>query len=81
MRSWFRDCGGDTIDDPSMAWPDQRATVEIGVLEITAVVADSQAAERALMFLPAALPAGIEPASLLAVFVPDDGAQLTRFDK
>jgi catalase len=53
---------GDTIDDPSMAWPDQRKTIGIGVLEITAVVPDSEAAERALLFLPAALPAGIEPA-------------------
>jgi catalase len=53
---------GDTIDDPSMAWPDQRTTIEIGVLEITAVVPESEAAERALLFLPAALPAGIEPA-------------------
>jgi catalase len=53
---------GDSIDDPSMAWPDQRQTVEIDVLEITAVVPDSEDAERALLFLPGALPAGIEPA-------------------
>ena len=53
---------GDKIDDPSMAWPDTRKTVEIGVIEITEVVPDSDAAERVLIFLPAELPAGIEPA-------------------
>lgn len=52
----------DKIDDPSIAWPDTRKTVEIGVIEITKVVPDSDAAERILIFLPAELPAGIEPA-------------------
>jgi len=52
----------DKIDDASIAWPDTRKIVEIGVIEITAVVPDSDAAERALIFLPAELPAGIEPA-------------------
>jgi catalase len=53
---------GDKIDDPSIAWPDTRKTVEAGVVEITKVVADNDAAERALLFLPADLPAGIEVA-------------------
>ena len=52
---------GDTIDDPSRAGPDQRTTVEIGVLAVTAVVPDSEAAERARLFRPAVLPAGLEP--------------------
>lgn len=43
-----------------MAWPDTRKTVEIGVIEITKVVPDSDAAERVLIFMPAELPAGIE---------------------
>jgi catalase len=29
---------GDKIDDPSVTWPDTRKIVEIGVIEITAVV-------------------------------------------
>jgi len=53
---------GDKIDDPSIAWPDTRKTVEIGVIEIVKVVPDSDSAERVLIFLPAELPAGIEPA-------------------
>ena len=52
---------GDKIDDPSIAWPDTRKTVEIGVIEIMKAVPDSDAAERILIFLPAELPAGIEP--------------------
>jgi catalase len=53
---------GDKIDDPSIAWPDTRKTIEIGIIEITEVVHDSVTAERALLFLPSQLPAGIEPA-------------------
>jgi catalase len=53
---------GDKVDDPSIAWPDTNRTVEIDVIEITTIVPDSDAAERALIFLPAALPEGIEPA-------------------
>lgn len=53
---------GDKIDDPSIAWPDTRKTVELGVVEITNVVAANDAAEHALLFLPADLPAGIEAA-------------------
>ncbi|EEF59731.1 Catalase domain protein [Pedosphaera parvula Ellin514] len=53
---------GDKIDDPSVAWPETRKTIELGFLEITNVVSDSDTAERALLFLPTALPDGIEPA-------------------
>jgi catalase len=53
---------GDKLDDPSTAWPETRKTIDVGLIEITAAVSDSDAAERQLIFLPAALPAGIEPA-------------------
>ena len=53
---------GDVIDDPSIAWPDSRETVDLGEIEITQVDSDSEAAERQLIFMPATLPAGIEPA-------------------
>ena len=53
---------GDRLDDPSVAWPDDRATVELGTLAITSVAADAEAAERSLLFLPGALTQGIEPA-------------------
>jgi catalase len=51
---------GDRVDDPSIAWPDNRRTVELGSLSIDRVVADSDAAQAELLFLPNALPDGIE---------------------
>jgi len=51
----------DKLDDPSVAWPDTRSTVELGTIEINQAVADSAAAERDLLFNPAGVPAGIEP--------------------
>jgi catalase len=53
---------GDKIGDPSIAWPDTRKTVELGEIVIDKPVANNDAAERALLFLPTALPEGIEPA-------------------
>ena len=53
---------GDKLEDPSIAWPDTRKTIDVGVIEITSVAPDSDAEQRALMFLPTALPVGIEPA-------------------
>lgn len=52
---------GDKLDDPSIAWPDSRRTVELGTLSITSAVADSDAAQKQLLFLPSAVPEGIEP--------------------
>jgi len=53
---------GDVIDDPSIAWPESREIIELGEIQITRVESDSDAAERRLIFMPATLPAGIEPA-------------------
>ena len=53
---------GDVIDDPSIAWPESREIVDLGEIEITRADTDSEAAERRLIFMPATLPAGIEPA-------------------
>ena len=52
----------DKIDDPSIAWPDTRKKVELGTIEITKAVADSQAVEKKLLFTPGALIPGIEAA-------------------
>jgi catalase len=52
----------DRIDDPSTPWPAGRKRVTLGVLELNRIVDDSEAKERALLFLPLALPAGIEAA-------------------
>jgi catalase len=53
---------GDKIDDPSIAWPDTREKVELGTLAITKAVADSQTAEKKLLFMPGTLVSGIEAA-------------------
>jgi len=53
---------GDEIDNPTIVWPDTRKKVELGTLTITKAVADSQAAEKKLLFVPGALVPGIEPA-------------------
>ena len=52
----------DKLEDPSVAWPEIRAVVALGVITLTSVVADAEAADRALLFSPGALPPGIEPA-------------------
>ena len=53
---------GDKIDDPSIAWPDSRKKVVMGTLTITKAVADSQTAEKTLLFMPGTLVSGIEAA-------------------
>jgi catalase len=52
---------GDKLDDPSIPWSDTNKTTELGTIEITSVVPDSDATQRALLFLPSLLPDGIEP--------------------
>jgi catalase len=52
----------DKLEDPSIAWPENRATIDVGAIEISSVAADSDGEQRALMFLPTALPSGIEAA-------------------
>ena len=51
---------GDPTNDPSLVWPEDRKTVEIGTISITAVVADSDTAQKALVFFPTNLIDGIE---------------------
>ena len=52
----------DKIDDPTVAWPDSRKTIELGTIAITKAVADSEGAEKKLLFMPGALVPGIEAA-------------------
>jgi catalase len=52
----------DKLDDPTIAWPDTRKKVELGTITITKAVADSQTAEKKLLFMPGALVPGIEAA-------------------
>ena len=59
---------GDKIEDPSVAWASTNRVTTLGTLTIASVVPDSGATERALMFLPALLPTGIEPADPMLQF-------------
>ena len=52
---------GDKIDDPSIAWPSTRKTVELGMIAITKATTESHVADKQL-FLPGAVTAGIEAA-------------------
>ena len=52
---------GDKLDDPSIAWPKGRRVVELGTIAVTKAVVDNDLAQKQLLFLPNALPAGIEP--------------------
>jgi catalase len=51
---------GDPTSDPSLVWPDDRKTIDVGTISITSVVADSDAAQKALVFFPTTLTDGIE---------------------
>ena len=51
---------GDPTNDASLAWPDDRRTVDLGTIRIVSVAADSATAEKALVFFPTAITDGIE---------------------
>jgi catalase len=51
---------GDATADPSLVWPDDRKTVDLGTISILAVTADGGASEKALAFDPTNLANGIE---------------------
>jgi catalase len=51
---------GDTVDDATAVWPDDRPTVELGIVSLTRLVADNDAAQRALAFDPLHLVDGID---------------------
>jgi catalase len=50
----------DPINDATKPWPDDRRTVDLGVLTLTKAVPDSAAAEKELLFMPNNLTDGIE---------------------
>jgi catalase len=51
---------GDQTKDGSQPWPDDRKVVELGVLTLNKLVANSLDAEKKLLFLPTSLTDGIE---------------------
>jgi catalase len=51
---------GDPTNDPSLVWPDDRKTMDLGIISITSVVADSAGVERGMVYDPTHLTDGIE---------------------
>jgi catalase len=51
---------GDSTGDPSIVWPEDRRTIELGTITLTSVDADNESNERALAFDPTNLAEGIE---------------------
>lgn len=53
---------GDAIDNPSVAWPETRRLVKLGVITLDRMTPNAEAVDRATMFTPLNVPPGIEPA-------------------
>lgn len=51
---------GDPTNDPSLVWPDDRKTVELGTIAVTSVAPDADAQDKALALDPTNLAPGIE---------------------
>jgi catalase len=51
---------GDPTNDPSLVWPSDRKTIEVGTLSIRAIVPDSDTVQKGLVFFPTTLTDGIE---------------------
>ncbi len=52
---------GDDVNNATVVWPDSRQLVELGTLTLNKAVADSQTAEKPIMFNPLQLTEGIAP--------------------
>ena len=59
---------GDRINDPSIAWPDNRKRVLLGRLEIKRLTANTADEDRRLVFNPSNVPTGIETADMISSF-------------
>lgn len=53
----------DQTTDGSLAWPAERTVVELGTLSLTGTPLEQVLAQKALLFNPLLLPAGIEPSA------------------
>ena len=52
---------GDPVNDPTAVWPADRERLELGIISLTSVSKNQAKEQKALMFNPLLLPAGIEP--------------------
>jgi catalase len=51
--------GGDDVNDPTVAWPESRASVLAGTLQLTGLVSDQRSGCEALVFDPSRVTDGI----------------------
>ncbi len=63
---------GDQTSDATKPWPADRKLVDLGTITLTNGVADSATAQKALLFLPGSLTAGIEPSDDPLIDARDD---------
>jgi catalase len=59
---------GDIIDDPSIAWPESRKMILLGVIEIQKLSINTVEEDKGLSFIPNNIPAGIETADPMLDF-------------
>jgi catalase len=64
LFDWYAQIAGpgDKIDDPSIAWPEDRTLVKLGTISIDALAPDQPTLDQSLIFIPANVPEGITPA-------------------
>ncbi|MCX2934636.1 catalase family peroxidase [Mycobacterium sp. CVI_P3] len=51
---------GDPVDDPTLPWPDDRRSIDVGTLTLTAAATEAAGNARDINFDPLVLPSGIE---------------------
>ena len=63
LFDWFAQISGpgDVIDDPSIAWPEDRDLINLGTITIGAL-ADQEEMDASLIFIPSNVPDGVAPA-------------------
>ena len=59
---------GDKTEDPSIAWPDSRRLIFLGIIEIRKLAANTPEEDKALSFSPNNIPDGIETADPMLDF-------------
>ena len=53
---------GDKIEDPSIAWPENRTLAKLGTISVERIAPDQATADKSLLFMPGTFPNGIEGA-------------------
>ena len=51
----------DNLDNPSIAWPETRRLVDLGVITISRMATEKDAVDKETLFMPTNVPDGIEP--------------------